>query len=193
MPADSPRPKVVVVMPAYNAARTLVRTYRDIPKDVVDHMILVDDLSNDDTVAVPGVVTYLDGALDSGRVREADQRRLAAAVAEGAVVYGAYAPTLLFDTRLVTLTPWPSAGVNVRDPVGRLGVTHVLVGNGPADPTGQVPTIVEQGPIDVLARVPWGGQELALYALAPRAQVEVSPLTPPSGYDPGTVSPAPRR
>jgi glycosyltransferase involved in cell wall biosynthesis len=52
MLADSPRPKVVVVMPAYNAARTLVRTYRDIPKDVVDHMILVDDLSNDDTVAV---------------------------------------------------------------------------------------------------------------------------------------------
>src|SRR5919204_4137930 len=52
MPADSPRPKVVVVMPAYNAARTLVRTYRDIPKDVVDHVILVDDLSNDDTVAV---------------------------------------------------------------------------------------------------------------------------------------------
>src|ERR671936_1232282 len=45
-------PKVVVVMPAYNAARTLVRTYRDIPKDVVDHVILVDDLSNDDTVAV---------------------------------------------------------------------------------------------------------------------------------------------
>jgi hypothetical protein len=144
-------------------------------------------------VALPGVTMYLDGALHSGRVREADQRRLAAAVAEGAVVYGAYAPTLLFDTRLVTLTPWPSAGVNVRDPVGRLGVTHVLVGNGPADPTGQVPTIVEQGAITLLARVPWGGQELALYALAPRAQVEVSPLTPPSGYDPGTVSPAPRR
>jgi glycosyltransferase involved in cell wall biosynthesis len=52
MPADTPRPKVVVVMPAYNAARTLVRTYRDIPEDVVDHVILVDDLSNDDTVAV---------------------------------------------------------------------------------------------------------------------------------------------
>src|SRR5919204_1786699 len=52
MPADSPRPKVVVVMPASNAARTLVRTYRDIPKSVVDHVILVDDLSRDDTVAV---------------------------------------------------------------------------------------------------------------------------------------------
>jgi hypothetical protein len=144
-------------------------------------------------VTVPGVVTYLDGALDSGRVREDDQRRLAAAVAvEDAVIYGAYAPTLLFDTKLATLTPWPSAGANVDDPVGRLGVTHVLVGNGPADPTGQVPTIVERGPIDVLARVPWGGQELALYALAPRSDVDVSPLTPASGYDPGT-SPAARR
>jgi glycosyltransferase involved in cell wall biosynthesis len=47
-----PRPKVVVVMPAYNAARTLVRTYREIPPDVVDHVILVDDVSRDDTVAV---------------------------------------------------------------------------------------------------------------------------------------------
>jgi glycosyltransferase involved in cell wall biosynthesis len=39
-------------MPAYNAAQTLVRTYRDIPQDVVDHVILVDDVSRDDTVAV---------------------------------------------------------------------------------------------------------------------------------------------
>ena len=135
-------------------------------------------------VAVPGVATYLDGALRSGRAREADQRVLAAAVSDDAVVYGAYAPTLLFDTRLATLTPWPSADANVRDPVGRLGVTHVLVGNGPADPTGQVPTIVEQGAITLLARVPWGGQELALYALAPRADVDVSPATPASGYHP---------
>jgi len=52
MPAESTRPKVIVVMPAYNAARTLVRTYRDIPPGVVDHVILVDDLSRDDTVAV---------------------------------------------------------------------------------------------------------------------------------------------
>src|SRR5919108_302981 len=45
-------PRVIVVMPAYNAAQTLVRTYRDIPQDVVDHVILVDDVSRDDTVAV---------------------------------------------------------------------------------------------------------------------------------------------
>jgi glycosyltransferase involved in cell wall biosynthesis len=52
MPSDPAQPKVIVVMPAYNAARTLVRTYRDIPPGVVDHVILVDDLSRDDTVAV---------------------------------------------------------------------------------------------------------------------------------------------
>jgi len=52
MSSSKERPRVIVVMPAYNAARTLVRTYRDIPPDVVDHVILVDDLSSDDTVAV---------------------------------------------------------------------------------------------------------------------------------------------
>ncbi|MEO8245851.1 MAG: glycosyltransferase family 2 protein [Chloroflexota bacterium] len=46
------RPRVVVVMPAYNAARTLERTYADIPHEVVDHVILVDDLSHDETVDV---------------------------------------------------------------------------------------------------------------------------------------------
>jgi glycosyltransferase involved in cell wall biosynthesis len=48
----SERPRVVVVMPAYNAAKTLERTYADIPADVVDHVILVDDLSRDATVEV---------------------------------------------------------------------------------------------------------------------------------------------
>jgi glycosyltransferase involved in cell wall biosynthesis len=44
--------RVVVVMPAYNAARTLERTYRDIPSSGVAKIILVDDVSRDDTVAV---------------------------------------------------------------------------------------------------------------------------------------------
>jgi len=43
---------VIVVMPAYNAAQTLERTYADIPFDVVDHIILVDDVSKDETVDV---------------------------------------------------------------------------------------------------------------------------------------------
>jgi len=44
--------RVVVVMPAYNAARTLERTYADIPHEVVDRIILVDDVSRDETVDV---------------------------------------------------------------------------------------------------------------------------------------------
>ncbi len=48
----SPASKVIVVMPAYNAARTLERTYNDLPREVVDHVILVDDVSRDETVEV---------------------------------------------------------------------------------------------------------------------------------------------
>lgn len=44
--------KVVVVLPAYNAARTLEKTFREIPFDIVDDVVLVDDKSNDDTVEV---------------------------------------------------------------------------------------------------------------------------------------------
>jgi glycosyltransferase involved in cell wall biosynthesis len=44
--------KVVVVMPAFNAARTLHMTYQELPHDVVDLVILVDDASRDDTVRI---------------------------------------------------------------------------------------------------------------------------------------------
>ena len=43
---------ITVVLPAYNAARTLEQTYREIPFDIVDHVILVDDLSSDNTIHV---------------------------------------------------------------------------------------------------------------------------------------------
>ncbi len=44
--------KVVVVMPAYNAARTLERVYHDIAREEVDEIVVVDDCSKDDTVEV---------------------------------------------------------------------------------------------------------------------------------------------
>jgi glycosyltransferase involved in cell wall biosynthesis len=44
--------RVVVVMPAYNAARTLEATYRGLAMDVVDEVILVDDVSHDHTVDI---------------------------------------------------------------------------------------------------------------------------------------------
>jgi glycosyltransferase involved in cell wall biosynthesis len=48
--AARPEGKVIVVMPAMNAAKTLEETYQAIPQDWVDEVILVDDASSDDTV-----------------------------------------------------------------------------------------------------------------------------------------------
>lgn len=45
-------PRVIVVMPAYNAAKTIERTYADIPSGVVSQVILVDDVSEDETVEI---------------------------------------------------------------------------------------------------------------------------------------------
>jgi len=42
--------KVIVTMPAYNAAKTLLKTFEDIPEGLVSEVILVDDCSKDDTV-----------------------------------------------------------------------------------------------------------------------------------------------
>jgi glycosyltransferase involved in cell wall biosynthesis len=44
--------KIVVVLPAYNAALTLKRTYDEIPFDIVDDVVLVDDHSKDNTAEV---------------------------------------------------------------------------------------------------------------------------------------------
>ena len=44
--------RIVVVMPAYHAGRTLEATWRDLPHDIVDQVVVVDDASDDDTVAV---------------------------------------------------------------------------------------------------------------------------------------------
>jgi glycosyltransferase involved in cell wall biosynthesis len=44
--------RVIVVLPAYNAAKTLEKTYADLPKDSVSKIILVDDVSQDQTVEI---------------------------------------------------------------------------------------------------------------------------------------------
>lgn len=48
----SPRPKIVIVMPAYNAALTLEKTYYALPQGSYDQIILVDDASSDNTLEV---------------------------------------------------------------------------------------------------------------------------------------------
>ena len=44
--------RIAVVLPAYNAAKTLRITYDEIPKDIVDDIILTDDASSDDTIGI---------------------------------------------------------------------------------------------------------------------------------------------
>jgi len=54
--------KVIVVMPAFNAERTLERTYREIPFDLVDEVLLVDDGSADNTMVISqalGLTSFL--------------------------------------------------------------------------------------------------------------------------------------
>src|SRR3989344_4739012 len=52
MSVKIPDKKIIVVLPAYNAAKTLERTLFAIPHDWVDDIILVDDASRDNTVEV---------------------------------------------------------------------------------------------------------------------------------------------
>ena len=44
--------KIVIVLPAYNAGKTLLKTFNEIPFDIVDDVILVDDNSTDETIQV---------------------------------------------------------------------------------------------------------------------------------------------
>jgi glycosyltransferase involved in cell wall biosynthesis len=44
--------KIIVVLPAYNAAKTLQQTVDEIPFDIVDDLILTDDFSNDETIQI---------------------------------------------------------------------------------------------------------------------------------------------
>jgi glycosyltransferase involved in cell wall biosynthesis len=47
--SEKPTPKIIIVLPAYNAARTMERTLAEIPESHRRHVILVDDASADDT------------------------------------------------------------------------------------------------------------------------------------------------
>jgi glycosyltransferase involved in cell wall biosynthesis len=54
--------RLVVVLPAYNAARTLQKTYEELPHEIIDHVILVDDASSDETAEMArrlGIRTFI--------------------------------------------------------------------------------------------------------------------------------------
>jgi glycosyltransferase involved in cell wall biosynthesis len=95
--------RVTVVLPAYNAGLTLRRTYDEIPHDIVDDIILTDDASGDDTVAVAralGIHT-LHHAYNRGYGGN-QKTCYTAALARGADIVVMLHPDYQYSPRLVT-------------------------------------------------------------------------------------------
>ena len=95
--------KVVVVLPAYRAERTLERTHREIPRDAVDEVLLVDDASNDGTVRLSealGIRTFLH---PENRGYGANQKTCyREALRLGADIVVMLHPDYQYDPRLIT-------------------------------------------------------------------------------------------
>ena len=94
--------RIAVVLPAYNAARTLVRTYADIPTDLVDDIILTDDASADETVALARGLGIHTIRHDRNRGYGGNQKTCyAAAIARGADIVVMLHPDYQYSPRLV--------------------------------------------------------------------------------------------
>jgi glycosyltransferase involved in cell wall biosynthesis len=95
--------KVVVVLPAYKAAQTLERTYREIPFDVVDQVIMVDDASTDETLEVArrlGIQAFVHREnLGYGANQKTCYRE---ALSAGAEIVVMLHPDYQYDPRLIT-------------------------------------------------------------------------------------------
>jgi glycosyltransferase involved in cell wall biosynthesis len=95
--------KVVVVLPAYHAARTLEMTHAAIPRDVVDEVLVIDDGSNDETVAVAlrlGLKTFVhDRNLGYGANQKTCYRE---ALRAGADIVVMVHPDYQYEPRLIT-------------------------------------------------------------------------------------------
>ena len=95
--------KLVVVMPAYRAERTLERTYDAIPRDVVDEVLLVDDASDDATIAVAERLGIPVIRHDRNRGYGANQKTCyAAALARGADIVVMLHPDYQYEPKLIT-------------------------------------------------------------------------------------------
>jgi glycosyltransferase involved in cell wall biosynthesis len=95
--------RIIVVMPAYNAARTLEQTYRELPFDVVDEVLLVDDGSKDTTVELSrslGLTTFLhEKNLGYGKNQKTCYRE---ALKRGADIVVMVHPDYQYSPKLVT-------------------------------------------------------------------------------------------
>jgi glycosyltransferase involved in cell wall biosynthesis len=95
--------RIVVVMPAYHAGRTLEATWRDLPHDIVDQVVVVDDASDDDTVAVARALG-LDVILHPHNMGYGANQKTCykEAIARAADIVVMVHPDYQYDPRLVT-------------------------------------------------------------------------------------------
>jgi glycosyltransferase involved in cell wall biosynthesis len=95
--------KIVVVMPAYHAEKTLEACYAAIPRDIVDAVLLVDDASDDATVAVAGRLGIKTHRHPANRGYGGNQKTCyALALAEGADIVVMLHPDYQYEPRLIT-------------------------------------------------------------------------------------------
>ena len=96
--------KVIIVMPAYNAATTLEKTVRDIPQGFADEIILVDDSSKDDTVRIAMTLGLTVIVHDINRGYGANQKTCYdQALKRGADIVIMIHPDYQYDSSLVPL------------------------------------------------------------------------------------------
>lgn len=94
--------RVAVVLPAYNASKTLRQTFEEIPKDIVDDVLLTDDASSDDTVEVARSLGISTLQHDSNRGYGGNQKTCyAAALERGADIVVMLHPDYQYTPRLV--------------------------------------------------------------------------------------------
>jgi glycosyltransferase involved in cell wall biosynthesis len=95
--------RIAVVLPAYNAAKTLQQTYDEIPHDIVDDVILVDDASRDDTVELAHSLGIHTLRHDRNRGYGGNQKTCyAAALIRGVDIVVMLHPDYQYTPRLVT-------------------------------------------------------------------------------------------
>lgn len=95
--------KITVVLPAYNAAQTLKQTFDEIPQDIVDDIILTDDASKDDTVAMAQSLGIATIRHDRNRGYGSNQKTCyTAALARGADIVVMLHPDYQYTPKLVT-------------------------------------------------------------------------------------------
>ncbi len=95
--------KIAVVLPAYNAARTLLRTVDEIPAEIVDDIVLTDDASSDETVCLARKLGLFTLCHRGNRGYGANQKTCyTAALSRGADIVVMLHPDYQYSPRLLT-------------------------------------------------------------------------------------------